>query len=83
MSMRTIARFLVLVVTGVLLASCSGGIIGDLMPHWAGGLPKNAPPRPGTPEYEAYKEHLSGEAARDKSKDEPDKSKNDAAPPQH
>ncbi len=28
--------------------------IGDYIPQWAGGLPANAPPRPGTPQYEAY-----------------------------
>jgi hypothetical protein len=64
------ARLVVLVISGMLLASCaSGGAIGDIIPHWAGGLPKNAPPRPGTPEYEAYIQQLQSEAARDKSKD--------------
>ncbi|CCE00786.1 conserved hypothetical protein [Bradyrhizobium sp. STM 3809] len=28
--------------------------MGDLMPHWAGGLPADAPPRPGTPEYARF-----------------------------
>jgi hypothetical protein len=28
--------------------------MADLIPAWAGGLPADAPPRPGTPEYEAY-----------------------------
>jgi uncharacterized protein YceK len=28
--------------------------VGDLVPQWAGGLPADAPPRPGTPQYEAY-----------------------------
>jgi hypothetical protein len=27
---------------------------GDYVPAWAGGLPANAPPRPGTPEYDAW-----------------------------
>jgi hypothetical protein len=27
---------------------------GDYVPTWAGGLPANAPPRPGTPEYDAW-----------------------------
>jgi hypothetical protein len=27
---------------------------GDYVPSWAGGLPANAPPRPGTPEYDAW-----------------------------
>jgi hypothetical protein len=33
---------------------------GDVMPHWAGGLPADAPPRPGTAEYEEYKKRLEG-----------------------
>jgi hypothetical protein len=28
--------------------------VGDTLPHWAGGLPADVPPRRGTPEYEAY-----------------------------
>ena len=28
--------------------------VGDMVPQWAGGLPADAPPRPGTPQYEAY-----------------------------
>ncbi|WP_298875419.1 hypothetical protein [uncultured Bradyrhizobium sp.] len=28
--------------------------VGDYIPQWAGGLPADAPPRPGTPQYEAY-----------------------------
>jgi len=31
----------------------SGGM-GDYVPQWAGGLPADAPPRPGTPQYEAW-----------------------------
>lgn len=28
--------------------------MGDYVPQWAGGLPADAPPRPGTPQYEAW-----------------------------
>lgn len=28
--------------------------MGDYIPQWAGGLPADAPPRPGTPQYDAY-----------------------------
>ena len=28
--------------------------MGDYIPQWAGGLPRDAPPRRGTPQYEAY-----------------------------
>lgn len=28
--------------------------MGEYVPQWAGGLPADAPPRPGTPQYDAY-----------------------------
>ena len=28
--------------------------MGDYVPQWAGGLPADAPPRPGTAKYDAY-----------------------------
>jgi hypothetical protein len=28
--------------------------MGDYVPQWLGGLPADAPPRPGTPKYEEY-----------------------------
>jgi hypothetical protein len=28
--------------------------MGGYIPQWAGGLPADAPPRPGTPQYDAY-----------------------------
>jgi hypothetical protein len=28
--------------------------LGTYIPQWAGGLPPDAPPRPGTPQYDAY-----------------------------
>ncbi len=65
-------------VFGLVLLSCSlsgcgsissfmAGGMADLIPAWAGGLPADAPPRPGTPEYEAYaakqREHQQGDSA--------------------
>src|SRR5712675_1016562 len=52
------------------LSSCVGGRtagehIAD-MPHWMGGLPPDAPPRPGTPEYDAWQAGRAKEAARPK-----------------
>ena len=51
---------LLLVVLAAALSGCgtvneklSAGM-GDYVPQWAGGLPADAPPRPGTPQYEAY-----------------------------
>lgn len=49
------------------ISSFVAGGMADIIPAWAGGLPAGAPPRPGTPEYEAYakqRESQQGEAAR-------------------
>jgi hypothetical protein len=59
-----------LVVASTVLGSCSeASNMANYMPAWAGGIPKDAPPRPGTPEYDAFRQKLETEAARDKSKD--------------
>jgi hypothetical protein len=57
-------RLGVAALAGFLLGSCSstGNFVGDNLPAWAGGLPPDTPPRPGTPEYEAYWKALSGNA---------------------
>ena len=47
------------------LSSCAG------MPHWMGGLPEDAPPRPGTPEYDAWMAKRAEEAARPKTQQQP------------
>jgi hypothetical protein len=49
----------------------SGGIIGDYAPQWAGGFPKDLPPRQGTVEYDAWRKKKEAEADRDKSKAPP------------
>jgi hypothetical protein len=38
---------------GTINEKLSAGM-GDYIPHWVGGLPADAPPRPGTPEYDAW-----------------------------
>jgi hypothetical protein len=50
-------RLIALLILGTALASCTSGThkIVDMIPEWAGGLPKGVPPRPGTPEYEVYR----------------------------
>ncbi|MGJ4903936.1 hypothetical protein ACQR10_09090 [Bradyrhizobium sp. HKCCYLRH2060] len=54
------AAMMLLAAAGPILAGCSsinekvGAGMGDLMPQWAGGLPADAPPRPGTPEYDRF-----------------------------
>ena len=53
------------IVLAVALPACSLGAcgtineklangMGDYMPHWLGGLPADAPPRPGTAKYEEF-----------------------------
>jgi hypothetical protein len=68
-------RLIALIIASLVLASCSGGVtggvIGDYAPHWAGGFPKDLPPRPGTPEYDAFEKKQEAEADRDKKKDPP------------
>ena len=57
---RHIATIVALALAGGILGSCSsvndrlGPAIGETLPQWAGGLPKDVPPRRGTPEYDAY-----------------------------
>jgi hypothetical protein len=57
------------------LSSCvgdrtAGEHIAD-MPHWMGGLPGDAPPRRGTPEYDAWMAKRAQEAARPKTEQQP------------
>jgi hypothetical protein len=47
---------------GLGLASC-GGYVADHWPHWAGGLPADVPPRPGSPGYADFIAH--GQADQD------------------
>ena len=57
-------RRFVLLLAAALLASSVGGCaslnekaadaLGDYVPEWAGGLPPDAPPRPGTAKYDAW-----------------------------
>jgi len=49
---------------GPALGSCSAvpnggfsGYVADHWPHWAGGMPEDVPPRPGTPGYEEFIAH--------------------------
>jgi hypothetical protein len=38
---------------GTINEKLAGGL-GDYVPHWLGGLPADAPPRPGTAKYEEF-----------------------------
>jgi hypothetical protein len=47
-----------------MLGACApfSGFVADHWPHWAGGLPSDVPPRPGTPGYDDFVAH--GEPAQ-------------------
>jgi hypothetical protein len=55
-----IATILALALAGFALGGCGtineklAAGAGDYIPQWAGGLPRDVPPRRGTPEYDAY-----------------------------
>jgi len=73
-----VARLVALLALIMPLVSCasSGAGIGEMIPTWAGGMPKNMPPRPGTPEYEEYKKRLEGHSKIDA--EQQDSKKSDA-----
>jgi hypothetical protein len=59
------------IIVAVALAACAlGGCssineklvagLGDVIPQWAGGLPADAPPRPGTAKYEEFMREREG-----------------------
>ena len=45
--------------TCLALGGCSSvaGVVSDSVPTWAGGMPKDVPPRPGAPGYEEFIAH--------------------------
>jgi hypothetical protein len=57
---RHIVTMTALALAAAILGGCSsvnekmGPVVADTLPAWAGGLPKDVPPRKGTPEYDAY-----------------------------
>jgi hypothetical protein len=59
-SAHHIATFLALALASVVLSGCGtineklAAGAGDFIPQWAGGLPADAPPRRGTPQYDEY-----------------------------
>jgi len=54
-------RWALTALLGVCLAlgGCSSfaGVVSDAWPTWAGGMPKDVPPRPGAPGYEEFISH--------------------------
>jgi hypothetical protein len=59
-SSRELAMWLASALMAGTLSGCASinekasAAMGDYIPQWAGGLPPDAPPRPGTPQYDAY-----------------------------
>jgi hypothetical protein len=59
-SARHIATILSVALAGAGLAGCGtinekvAGGVSDAIPAWAGGLPADAPPRPGTAKYDEF-----------------------------
>jgi hypothetical protein len=57
---RHIMTITALALAAAMLDGCSsinekmGPMVADTLPAWAGGMPKDVPPRKGTPEYDAY-----------------------------
>jgi hypothetical protein len=58
-------KCLILLLAGT-LAACSTGRVASTvadMPEWAGGLPKDVPPRRGTVEYDEWQKKRAQDAA--------------------
>lgn len=59
-SARHTAVIAAFALAGTILGGCSsinerlGPAVGEAIPQWAGGMPKDVPPRRGTPEYDAF-----------------------------
>ena len=57
---RHIAAIIAAVLTGCSLSGCGtinanlAAGVSDAIPAWAGGMPADAPPRPGTAKYDEY-----------------------------
>jgi hypothetical protein len=57
---RSMAQAALLIASTILVTGCTaaGNFVADRWPHWANGEPPDAPPRPGTPEYEEFRKQL-------------------------
>lgn len=66
----SVAKLVLATIACMMLSSCAstGGVVADSVPTWLGGMPKDVPPRRGTPEYDAWQKKRAEEAATIKSK---------------
>ena len=86
-------RHLAVPLTLALLASGLGGCgtinekladgLGDYIPQWLGGLPADAPPRPGTPRYDEFMRERDKKRLEPAAKDETATSNASALDPVH
>ena len=62
---RQLTALAAIFVVCLLLPSCSSfsNYVSDSWPTWAGGMPRDVPPRPGAPGYEEFIAHQQGNAA--------------------
>jgi hypothetical protein len=60
-----VAGRMLLVLICLFLGSCGSfsGYVSDHWPTWAGGMPKDVPPRPGAPGYDEFMAHQQGRDA--------------------
>ena len=60
-----IIRSLLLLSAGLMLTACApvSAVVADNVPTWIGGMPKDVPPRRGTPEYDAWMKKRAEDAA--------------------
>ena len=68
---RSIAKPALAALASIMLSACASdpsGAVADLVPMWLGGMPKDVPPRRGTPEYEAWQKKRADDAAAIKPK---------------
>ena len=80
-------RYLAVVAAFALLAGALGGCgtinekiadgAGDYVPQWMGGLPADAPPRPGTAKYEEFQKEQERKRLEIKAKDDAANESND------
>jgi len=53
--LRILAALVIALSANVLSGCVTGGMgVGEMVPQWAGGLPPDAPPRPGTAKYDEW-----------------------------